>query len=151
MHSVVFRGCSTLTQRHSCALNHVQWVFNTHLQAFTRTQSHSWSHHGESCSIMTQWRSCTLIGSHSLSGIHAHSIGVQGLFPLTHWHSCARNGCSGAVLTHSLAFMCTHKCSGGVQYSLKGVQPVQIFKGPIDMFSNMQSTLRPYKSALNFH
>ena len=78
-------------------------------------------------------------------------MGIQGLFPLTHWHSCALNGCLGGVPTHSLVFTCTHKHSEGVQYSIRGVQPVQILKGPIDMFSNMGSTLRPYKFALNFH
>jgi hypothetical protein len=75
-------------------------------------RSFSWSHHGESLSIMTQWRSCSLIGcSHSLNDGHAHSMGVQGPFPLTHWCSCALNGCSGAVPysligihTHSQAF-----------------------------------------------
>jgi hypothetical protein len=177
----VFRGCSILTQSHSRALSSIQGVFNTHSKTFTCTQQHSggiqysltgihvhpiafrgcsiptqmrsfsWSHHGESPSIMTQWQSCALIGcSHSLIGIHAHSLGVQGLFSLTHWRSCTFNGCSGAVLTHSMAFTSTHKCSGGVQYSLKGVQPVHILKGPIDMFSNMRSTLRPYKFDLNF-
>ncbi len=33
-----------------------------------------------------------------------HSMGVQGMFPLTHWCSCTLNG-----------------CSGGVQYSLKSI------------------------------
>ena len=83
----------------------------------TQMRSFSWSHHGESHSIITQWHSCTLNGcSCSLNCIHAHSIGVQGLFPHTQWHSCALNACSGAILTHSLAFVCTHKRSGGVQY-----------------------------------
>jgi hypothetical protein len=129
VHSIAFRGCSILTQM----------------------QSFSWSHHGELHSIMTQWRSCTLNGcSHSLNGIHAHSMGVQGLFPLTHWHSCTLNGCSGAVHNHSKAFTYTHKRSGCVQYSLKGFQPVHILKGPNRFVSNMRSTLRPYKFALNF-
>jgi hypothetical protein len=39
-----------------------------------------------------------------LKGVHAHSMSVQGLFPLTHWCSCALIG-----------------CSGGVQYSLIGI------------------------------
>jgi len=94
VHSQAFRECSVLTQ----------------------TRSFSWSHHGELHSIMTQWRSCALNWcsggvQYSLIGVHAHSMGVQGLFALTHPCSCALNGCSGAVLTHSLAFTCTHKCS----------------------------------------
>ena len=40
-------------------------------------------------------------------------MGVQGLVPLTHWHSCALNGCSGCV-----------------QYSLIGVHAhSQAFRG----------------------
>ena len=116
----VFRGCShSLIGVHAHSMG-VQGVFNTHSKAFTCTHKHSggvqysltgfqvhsqafracsvlthmrtfsWSHHGESHSIMTQRRSCTLNGcSRSLNGIHAHSMGVQGLFPLTHWHSRA--------------------------------------------------------------
>ena len=59
-------------------------------------------------------------------------------------------GVQGLFNTHSLAFTYTHKHSGGVQYSLTGIQPVQTIEGPIDMFSNMRSTLRPYKFGLNF-
>ena len=69
VHSEVFRACSVLTQM----------------------QSFSLSNHGESHSIMTHWRPCTL----------------NGCSILTHWHLCTLNGCSGAVPTHSLAFMCT--------------------------------------------
>jgi hypothetical protein len=87
---------------------------------------------------LTQWRSCTLT---ACSGaVPTHSLA----FMSTQWSS-------GAVPAHSLAFTCTHKHTGGVQYSLKGVQPVHILKGPLDMFSNMQSTLKTYKFALNFH
>jgi hypothetical protein len=129
-HSQAFRGCSILTQRHSCALTNVQgvlssdtneiflmvtawWVaFNNDSMAFMRTQ---WEF------TLTQWHSCALNEcsggvQYSLIGIHVHSMGVQGMFPLTHWHSCKLNGCSGAVHTHSLAFTRTHKCSGSVQY-----------------------------------
>jgi hypothetical protein len=82
-HSIVFRGCSIQTQM----------------------RSFSWSHHGELHSIMTQWRPCALIGcSHSLNGIHAHSMGVQGLFPLTHWHSRTLTSIQGVLNTHSKAF-----------------------------------------------
>jgi hypothetical protein len=99
-----------LTHWHSCTLNgcsgSVQYSL-TGIQArsqalrlcsvLTQMRTFSWSHHGESCSIMTQWRSCALIGhSHSLNGSHAYSMGVQGLFLLT-WWSCTLNGCSGAV------------------------------------------------------
>jgi hypothetical protein len=159
----MFRGCSTLTQRHPRALNSIQGVFNTHSKAYIHTLNRIWvqinSHTYviflmviESHSIRTQWRSCTIIGSsHLLNGIHAHSMGVQELFPLTHWPSCAFNGCSGAVHNHSLAFTRTHKYSGGIQDALKCVHPVHILKGPIRYVSNMWSTLRLYKFALNFH
>ena len=42
--------------------------------------------------------------SHSLIGIHVHSMCVRGVFN-----------------THSLAFTCTHKHLRGVQYSLTGI------------------------------
>ena len=116
VHSIVFRGCSILTHRcsraftrvqgafssdtnaiflmvtpwwvafnnDSMALMRTQWVFNTHSLAFMRTQC--------------VFRGC----SHSLIGVHAHSMGVQGLFN-----------------THSLVSTCTHKCSGHVQFWLK--------------------------------
>ena len=113
-------------------------------------RSFSWSHHGESRSIKTQWRSCALNGcSHSLNGVHAHSMvfrgcsysligiyvhsmGVQGLFTITQRRPCALSS------VHS------------VQYSLKGIQPVQILEGPMNTFSNIWSALRPYIIALNF-
>jgi hypothetical protein len=82
VHSQAFRACSVLTQMRSL-----------------------WSHHGESRSIMTQWRSCTLIGcSHLLSGSHVHSMGVQGLFPLTHWRSHALTSIQEVFNTHSNVF-----------------------------------------------
>jgi hypothetical protein len=59
-------------------------------------------------------------------------------------------GVQGLLNTHSLAFTLTQYRSGGVQYSLKGVQLVQTLEGPMNMFSNMPSTLRPYKFGLNF-
>ena len=161
VHSQAFRGCSILTQRHSCALNRCSgavqyWLkgVHAHSQAFrecsvlTQIRTFSWSHHVESCSIMTQWYSCALNGcSHSLNGIHAHSMGVQGVFN-----------------TDSLAFMCTQWVFRGCSRSLNGVhthsqvfrkcskrvQPVHVNEGPMNMFSNLQ-TQRPYKLALNFH
>ena len=90
----------------------------------------SWSHHGELRSIMTQWHSCVLKGcSHSLYGIHAHSMGVQGLFLLTHWHSHALTS------VQEVFNIC--------------VQPNHVPEGPMNMFWNLQ-TQRPYKLALNF-
>jgi hypothetical protein len=100
----VFRGCSILTHWHSRALTSVQGVFNTDSKVFKCTHKHSgrvqfW-HEWELChghtmvSRVQQW----------LKGGHVHSMGVQGVLLLTHWHSCALNG-----------------CSGGVQYSLIGV------------------------------
>jgi hypothetical protein len=144
-HSKVF----TCTHKHSGGLQYSLKGFHVHSQLFrgrsvlTQMRSFSWSHHGELHSIMTQWCSCTLNGcSHSLNCIHGHSMGVKGLFPLTHWCSWALNGCSGAVPTHSLAFMRTH--------SSIHVQPANVLEGPMHMFSNLQSTQRPYKLALNF-
>ena len=106
----VFRGCShSLFGIHAHSMG-VQRLFNTthwHSRVLTSVQgcsvltqmrSFSWSHQGESHSIMTQWWSCALIRcSHSLNGGHVHSMNVQGLFPLTHWSSCALNGCSRSV------------------------------------------------------
>jgi hypothetical protein len=114
------QGMFPLIHWHSLALTSVQGMFSTHSKMFkcthkcsggvqnslkgihthsqtfmvcsvlTQMRSFSWSHHGESRSIMTQWHSCTLNGcSYSLNGIHAHSMGVQGLFLLTHECSCA--------------------------------------------------------------
>ena len=126
----VFRGCSIQFNTHSLAFTHthkcsggVQYSLtgiHAHSQAFrvcsvpTQMRSFSWSHHGESHSIMTQWQSCALIRcSHSLNVSHAHSMDVQGLFPLTHCHSCTLNVCSGAV-----------------QYSLIGVHVhSKVFRG----------------------
>jgi hypothetical protein len=92
-HSQVFRGHSVLT----------------HMIFFL------WSHHDESHSIMTQWCSCALNRcSHSLNCIHAHSMGVQGLFLLTHWHSCYSMGVQGLfALTHwhSCALTSVQGCS----------------------------------------
>jgi hypothetical protein len=108
-HSQAFRACSYSLkgiQAHS-------QVFRT-CSVLTQMRSLSWLHHGESHSIMTQQRSCTLIGcSHSLNDKHEHSMGVQGLFN-----------------THSLAFTCTHKLSGAAQYSLIGLHThSQAFRG----------------------
>jgi hypothetical protein len=158
------QGCSILTHWHSRTLNSIRadvqyslTGIQAHSQAFgvcsvlTQLRSFSWSHHRKLHSIMAQWQLCALIGcSNSLNGGQVHSMGVQGHSILTHWHSCACSGCSGAVQysligshSHSQAISC-------VQYSLKGIQLVQALEGSIDMFSNMQSTLRLYKFGLNF-
>ena len=147
VHSVAFRGCSTLTQRHSRALNSIQRVFNTHSQVFMCTQSHSGLFNACTNAIFLmvtpQW---VAFNNDWMMVMHTHWV-----FTLIQWWSCILIGCSGAVQysligihvhwmtvqgvfnTHSLAFTCTHKCSGGVQYSLTGIQPVQIGEGPIDM------------------
>ena len=111
-HSLVF----LCTHKHPGGVQYSLKGIQEHSQAFracsvlTQMRSFSWSHHAESHSIMTQWCLCTLIGcSHSLIGIHAHSMAVQRLFPLTHWCSFTLSRCSGAVPTHSLAFTHTHK------------------------------------------
>ena len=94
VHSIAFRGCSILTQRHSHTLTSIQgpfssdtneiflmvtpwWVaFNNDSMAFMHTQ---WVFNTHSLAFMcTQW---VFMGcSHSLIGIHAHSMGVHGLF-----------------------------------------------------------------------
>jgi hypothetical protein len=128
-HSQVFRGHSLLTQM----------------------RSFSCSYHGESHSIMTQWWSCVLIGcSHLLNGGHA-SMGVQGLFPLTHWCSCTLNGCSETVQYSLIGIHMHSQAFRGHSILTQGIQLVQTLEVPIDMFSNMQSTLRPYKYGHNFH
>ena len=89
---------------------------------------------------------------------------IQTFQILTQICLCALNGCSGAVPTHSLAFTCTHKCSRDVQYSLIDVHlhsrvfkkcsihvwHVHVPEGPMNMFSNLQSTQMSYKFGLNF-
>jgi hypothetical protein len=110
-HSIMFRGVFNTHSKASCALTSIQGP----LSFRTQMRSFSWSHYGESHSIMNQWHSCALNGwPHSLKGVHAHSM---MLFPLTYWCSCTLNGCSGDVPTHPLAFTCTHKCSRGVTRS----------------------------------
>jgi hypothetical protein len=64
------------------------------------------------------------------NGIHAHSMGVQGLFPLTHW-----------AHAYSQAFRRCSIC----------LQSVHVTEGPRNTFSNSERTQRPYKLALNFH
>jgi hypothetical protein len=195
VHSEASRACSVLTQWCSCALTSIQGMFNTDSKAFMHTHKHSghvqywlkgvhahsqvfrecsvltqmrsfsWSHHGESRSIITQWHSCALNWcSHSLNCIHANSKVFRGCSILTHWCSCTLNGCSGAVPTHSLGFMRTQWVFRGCSHSLIGihlhsqvfrkcsihVQPVHVPDGPMNMFSNLQ-TQGPYKLALNFH
>ena len=49
-------------------------------------------------------------------------VHIQTLLILTQRHSCALNGCSWDVLTHWMEFTHTHKHSGPIQYSFKGIQ-----------------------------
>ena len=136
-HSSTFNGCSGavhIAQRHSCVLNSIQGMFNTHSTlnsiqgVFKLAQRCSCtlnciqglfnSHTNAVCLMVTQWwvpfnndlMAFITISrcSHSLNGIPEHSMCVQGLFPCTYWHSCALNVCSGVVHNHSKAFMCTH-------------------------------------------
>jgi hypothetical protein len=126
----------------------------------------SWSHHGESHSIMSQWHSCTLtsVQTHSLVVMCTQWVS-RSCSMLSHWRSCTLNGCSGAVPTHSLPFMHTKWVFRGCSHSLIAVhvhsqvstkcstcvQPVNVSEGPMNMVSNLRSTQRPYKLALNFH
>jgi len=117
------------TWTHKCS-GHVQyWLKGVHAHShtfrecsvLTQMRTFSLSHHDELHSIMTELWWCVLNWcsgdvQYSLIGIYVHSMGVQRLFALTQWHSYTLNRCSVAITTHSLAFMCTYKCSGGVQY-----------------------------------
>ena len=100
VHSQAFRGCSILTQRHSCTLTRVQGVFSSDTNENFLMVTPWWVAFNIDSMAFMHAHKC----SHSLNGVHAHSMGVKGLFPLTHWHSCTLNG-----------------CSGGVQYSLIGI------------------------------
>jgi len=97
VHSQAFTGCSILTQRHSHTLTSVQGPFSSDTNANFLIVTPLWvAFNDDSMAFMlTQW-----------------------VFSLTHWHSCALNWYSEAIPTHSLAFTCSHKCSGGVQYML---------------------------------
>jgi hypothetical protein len=54
---------------------------------------------------------------------------TQWVLTLTQWHSCALNGCSGAVPTHSLVFMRTQwvfrGCSILTNWCLRKLKSVQ--------------------------
>jgi hypothetical protein len=179
VHSQAFRWCSILTQWHSCTLTSIQGVFNTDSKVFMCTHKHSGS--------VQFWHKWDLSHGHTmvscvqswLNGIHAHSMGVhthsmafmrtqwvfRGSSILTHWRSCALNGCSGAVPTHSLVFRHIQLVFRGCSHSLISVhahsqvfrncsicvQPVYVPEGLMNMFSNLQVAQRPYKLALNFH
>jgi len=101
---IVFRACSILTQKHSCAITSTQRVYSS-----DTNESFAWSHHGELRSLMTRWHSCTLNGySNSLIAFMC----TQWVFPLTHLHSCALNEFSGAVQYSTIG---VHTHSMGVQ------------------------------------
>ena len=115
-HSIMFKGCSILTQRHSHAINHIQGVFNTHSKAFVRTQSHSG---GVQYSLkgvhMHSIRFRRL--SHSLKGIHMHSIAFKGCS--IHSHSCyvrSKNNRSIKEFGNSLNFL--HQLPHGINSTL---------------------------------
>ena len=107
MHSIAFRRCSILTHKYSHVLNCIQGLFNSHTNAIFLMVTPRW----------------VAFNNDLMAFIH-----TQWMFTLTPWCSCARNGCSGAVPTHLLAFMSIHSMGvqRGVQYSLKGFQPVHI-------------------------
>ena len=104
----------------------------THSMAFMCIQ---WVFRG--CSILTQ-------------GIHVHSMGVQGLLPLTQWHLFPLNGVQGVFTTHSLAFTRTHKHSGGVQYWPKGIHAhSQVFRGCSILTQRCSCTLTSIQGVFN--
>jgi hypothetical protein len=91
---IAFRGCSILTQRCSHALTIIQGPFS--------------SDTNEIFLMVTPW--WVMLNNDSMAFMR-----TQWLLTLTQWHSCPLNGCSGAVLNHSLACTCTHKHSWSVQ------------------------------------
>jgi hypothetical protein len=172
--SQALRACSILTQRthkHSGGVQYWLKDVHPHSQALrdcsilTQMRPFLWSHHGNLHSTMTQSRSCALNGrshslngvhaysmsvqgvfnthslasmrtqwmfrgcSHSLIGIHVHSMGVQGLFPLTHWHS-------RTLTSIQEVFNMCSACSSTWS--------------PTNMFSNLRSMQRPYKTFSQF-
>ena len=114
VHSIAFRGCS-----HSLKGVHIPSIAFRGCLILTQICSFSWSHHSESCSILTQWHSCSLNGclhslngihehsnvfrgcSHSLTDIHAHSILHTVTLRHCHVHSIAFRGCSKLTQRHS--------------------------------------------------
>jgi hypothetical protein len=117
VYSRAIMGYSILTKRHSCALTSVQGVFSSDINEIFLMVTPWWVTFNNDTRC-----SCTLNGwSNSLKGVHAHSMGVQGVFILTYWRSCTLNGCSGAVPTHSLALMRTQWVFRGWSHSLIGV------------------------------
>jgi hypothetical protein len=137
-YSIAFRGCSILTKRCSGTLNRVQGMFtlrwrcsctlNRIRSCSILTQMHFllWSHHSESHSIMTQWCPCALNGcshslngihvhsmvfrgySHSLIGIHAHSMGIQGLLTITQRCSHALNSVQWCLIFTQMHPACSY-------------------------------------------
>ena len=128
-HSKVFM----CTHKHSGGVQYWLKGIYAHSQAFrecsvlTQMRILSWSHRGELHSIMTQWRSCALIGCpHSLNGIHTHSMGAQGLFPLTHWRSRALTSIQGVFNTCS-AWSCIWRPNEYVFKIAKHAQALKTF------------------------
>ena len=102
----------------------------------TQMRSFSWSHHCESHSIATRWCSCALNGCSE--AVPTHSLASMRT------HLVFR----GVFNTHSLVFTCTHKRSGCVQYVFSLFMHL---KAQWICFQILQKMQRPYKLALNFH
>ena len=100
VHSIAFRGYSILIQRCSCALNCIKVLFNSYTNVFFL--------------MVTPW--WVAFNNNSMAFTH-----TQWVITLTQWHSCALNGCSRAVPTRSLAFMCTQWVFRSYSQSLKGI------------------------------
>ena len=108
-HTMGVQGLFPLTHWHSCVLNGcsggVQYSLigvHVHSQAF------------RGCSIITQLYSHALTSVQGMFSSDTNEINdsmtimpTQWVFTLTQWCSHSLNGCSGAVPTHSLAFMHT--------------------------------------------
>jgi hypothetical protein len=133
-----------------------QWVFRGCSHSLIGIHVHSQVFKG--CSLLTHWCSCALT---SVQGVFSSDTGEiflmvaamvshvqQWVFTLTYYHSCTLNGCSGdvqysliGVHSHSQEFWRCPIC----------VQPGHVPECPMNTFSNLQSTQRPYNLALNFH
>ena len=148
MHSMAFRACSMITWRHSCTLICIWGLFNSHTKALFLVVTPQWVEFNNDSMMFTwtqwvftlsQWHSCALYG-------------VQRLFTLTHWYACTLNGFSGAVHNHSKskASMQSQYHSRGVQYSLKGIQPVHKSKAQWICFKSCDACEGPVNLLLIF-
>ena len=148
MHSHTFRACPVLTHWHTHALTSIQGcsiITQRCSHALTSVQGVFSSDTNEIFLIVTPW--WVAFNNDSMAFMR-----TQWAFTLTEWHSCAFNGCSGAVPTHSLAFMHTQWVFRGCSHSLIGihthsqafrrcsihVKSVHVPEGPMNMISNLQ-------------